>query len=184
MKRVTGSAAVLLGVVLLTACGKKAEPEPPAPPPRSEQPPTMPARDDDGEARARAEAEARAREERARRRTLLEERVYFAYDRFDLDAVQQETLRRKVEVLRADQTIRLRVEGHADERGSLEYNLALGMRRAQSVKDYLTGFGLDNSRFTVESLGEDRPADRGTTEAAYARNRRAEFVITAGLNDR
>lgn len=184
MKRVTGSVAVLLGLALLTACGKKPEPEPPAPPPPSEQPPTMPARDDDAEARARAEAEARAREERSRRRSVLEERVYFGYDRSDLDAAQQEALRRKVEVLRADQTVRLRVEGHADERGSLEYNLALGMRRAQSVKEYLVGFGLDGNRFTLESLGEDRPADPGRTEAAYARNRRAEFVITAGLNDR
>jgi len=183
MRRVTGSAAVLLGLALLTACGKKPEPEPPAPQ-RSEQPPSTPARDDDAEARARAEAEARARAERERKRTVLEERVYFAYDRSDLDAAQQETLRRKVEVLRADQTIRLRIEGHADERGSIEYNLALGMRRAQSVKDYLAGFGLDASRFTIESFGEDRPADRGTTEAAYARNRRAEFVITAGLDDR
>lgn len=184
MRRVSGSVAVLVGVTLLAGCGKKPEPEPPAPPPVSEQRPSTPPATDDAEARARAEAEARAREARMRSRAILEERVFFDYDRSDLDAAQQETLRRKVEVLRSDAVVRLRVEGHADERGSLEYNLALGMRRAQSVKDYLVGFGLDAGRFTVESLGEDRPADSGRTEAAWARNRRAEFVITAGLNDR
>ena len=184
MRRVTGSVALLVGVTLLAGCGRKPEPEPPAPPQPSEQRPSTPPATDDAEARARADAEARAREARMRSRSILEERVYFDYDRSDLDAAQQEALRRKVEVLRSDVAVRLRVEGHADERGSLEYNLALGMRRAQSVKDYLVGFGLDAGRFTVESLGEDRPADSGRTEAAWARNRRAEFMITAGLNDR
>jgi peptidoglycan-associated lipoprotein len=167
--------------VVLTACGRKPEPEPRAPPSTAQQGPSMPTSTADDDAAARA-AEARARGAAAARRAVLEERVYFAYDRSDLESAQQETLRRKVEVLRNESQIRLRIEGHADERGSLEYNLALGMRRAQSVMDYLAGFGLDRSRFTVESLGEDRPADPGRTEAAWSRNRRAEFVITGGMS--
>jgi peptidoglycan-associated lipoprotein len=168
--------------VLVMACGRKPEPETPAPPASNQPGPSMAtARDDDAEARAAAEAAARAREAAARR-AVLEEVVYFGYDRSELDAAQQETLRRKVEVLRSEAQIRLRIDGHADERGSLEYNLALGMRRAQSVLEYLAGYGLDVSRFTVESLGEDRPADPGRTEAAWSRNRRAEFVVTGGLS--
>jgi peptidoglycan-associated lipoprotein len=74
----------------------------------------------------------------------------------------------------------MRIAGHADERGSVEYNLALGMRRAEAVRDYLAGFGLEAGRFEVTSMGEDMPLDRGSNEAAWARNRRAEFTITAG----
>ncbi len=116
----------------------------------------------------------------ARVRAVLEEMVFFDYDRSDVRSDQTETLTRKVAVLRENPAVTLRVIGHADERGSIEYNLALGMRRAQAVKDYLANFGVDGSRLQVASLGEDRPADPGRTEAAYARNRRAEFNITAG----
>ena len=173
---------VVAVMVVVTACGRKPEPEAPAPPPSTRPAPSTPAASgEDADARAAAEAAARAREAAARR-AVLEETVYFGYDRSDLDAAQQETLRRKVEVLRNEAQIRLRIEGHADERGALEYNLALGMRRAQAVLDYLAGYGLDVSRFTVESLGEDRPADPGRTEAAWARNRRAEFVVTGGVS--
>jgi peptidoglycan-associated lipoprotein len=83
-------------------------------------------------------------------------------------------------VLRANPDVTLRITGHADERGSIEYNLALGLRRANAVKDYLTGFGLSGARFTTETMGEDRPLDPGSGESAWARNRRAEFTVTAG----
>jgi peptidoglycan-associated lipoprotein len=76
--------------------------------------------------------------------------------------------------------VALRISGHADERGSVEYNLALGMRRAESIRQYLAGFGIDPSRLSTETLGEDRPLDPSGTEAAFARNRRAEFTITRG----
>jgi peptidoglycan-associated lipoprotein len=106
--------------------------------------------------------------------------VFFAYDRSDLDEAQLETLRRKVEVLRADTPIRVRIEGHADERGSLEYNLALGLRRANAVRDYLVGFGIDAGRLMTETAGEDQPLDPASNEGAWAVNRRAEFRITRG----
>lgn len=173
LQRKFGLVAVAAALVV-GACGKKQAPAAPAPqsePPRqtgmSETPPSRPA--DDG-----AAAEA------ARRRATVEEMVFFDYDRSDIRSDAAATLNRKVSVLRDDASLRLRIDGHADERGSVEYNLALGMRRAQSVKDYLAGFGLDASRFSVQTLGEDRPLDTGRTEAAYARNRRAEFILTAG----
>jgi peptidoglycan-associated lipoprotein len=111
---------------------------------------------------------------------VLEERVHFDYDDSSLRADAQEVLGRKVPILRANPDVRLRIEGHADERGSVEYNLALGMRRANSVRDYLAGFGIAAGRFETTSMGEDMPLDRGSNEAAWARNRRAEFTVTGG----
>ncbi|HEX6940332.1 MAG TPA: OmpA family protein [Longimicrobiales bacterium] len=134
------------------------------------------------EERRRAEEEARRRaEEEARRaREILAEMVHFDYDKYDIRPMDQETLRRKVSVLRANPDVRVRIVGHADERGSDEYNLALGLRRANAVKDFLVGFGLDASRFETVSMGEEQPIDPASNEAAWAQNRRAEFQVTAG----
>jgi peptidoglycan-associated lipoprotein len=135
----------------------------------------------DSIARARAaEEDARRREGGARARAVLEERVHFDYDESTLRADAQEALGRKVAVLRANPQARIRIAGHADERGSVEYNLALGMRRAQSVRDYLAGFGIDVARMDITSMGEDQPLDPASTETAWALNRRAEFTVTAG----
>jgi peptidoglycan-associated lipoprotein len=133
-------------------------------------------------ARASAEAEAarRAEEAVARARAILEETVHFDYDDSSIRADAQEALARKVPLLRANPGVRLRVTGHADERGSVEYNLALGMRRAGAVRDYLAGFGIDANRFEITSMGEDMPLDRRSNEQAWALNRRAEFAVTAG----
>jgi peptidoglycan-associated lipoprotein len=118
---------------------------------------------DDEAARAAREAEAaRLRAENERKMALLSERIFFGYDRSEISSEAAAILQAKLPVLRENQTVRLRVEGHADERGSIEYNLALGLRRAQAVKDYLGGFGIDASRLTIESFGEDRPLDGGT----------------------
>jgi peptidoglycan-associated lipoprotein len=141
----------------------------------------------DSIARARA-AEAAARggagaEAAARARAILEETVYFDYDESAIRADAQESLARKVPILRANPNARIRVSGHADERGSVEYNLALGMRRATASRDYLTGFGIGADQFEVVSFGEDRPADSGSNEQAWARNRRAEFAVTSGADN-
>ena len=93
------------------------------------------------------------------------------------------TLRAKLEILRASPNVILRIEGHRDERGSNEYNDALGNRRAQTVVDFFTNFSLDASRFAIVSFGEDRPQSQDSSESAWADHRRAEFVITAGQND-
>jgi peptidoglycan-associated lipoprotein len=127
-----------------------------------------------------ADARRRAEEATARARAILEERVHFDYDEADLRPDAAETLGRKVPILRANPNVRLRIIGHTDERGSLEYNLALGMRRANAVRQYLGDFGIDPARFETTSMGEDSPVSGGSNESAWAQNRRAEFVITAG----
>ena len=86
----------------------------------------------------------------------------------------------KLPILRANTAIQIRVSGHADERGSDQYNDALGQRRAASTKRYLTDNGIDAARITIISYGEQRPAMTGTDEGAWSRNRRAEFDVTAG----
>jgi peptidoglycan-associated lipoprotein len=138
----------------------------------------------DSIARANAATDAderrRLEETTARARAILEEVVHFDYDESDLRPDAQQALGRKVPILRANPDVRLRIVGHTDERGSLEYNLALGMRRASSVRQYLADFGIEASRFETTSMGEDSPAAAGSNEGAWAQNRRAEFVITSG----
>ncbi len=184
--------APVLAMTLIVAACKKEPPPPPAPTGPSEAELAQRRADSIAAAeRARREAEARAAEERARAereravaaaRATLEEMVYFDYDRSEIRQDAAATLRRKADILRASPSVQLRVEGHADERGSTEYNLALGNRRAEAVRQFLVGFGLAESRFSIVSYGEERPIERASTEAAWARNRRAQFQITAGAN--
>ncbi len=89
------------------------------------------------------------------------------------------TLQSQATWLRANPAVRVIVEGHADERGTRDYNLALGERRANSAKNYLATLGIDPSRIQVISYGKERPAALGSTEEAYAQNRRAVTVVIA-----
>jgi peptidoglycan-associated lipoprotein len=131
-----------------------------------------------------AERERRALEAAiAAARTTLVERIHFDYDMAEIRPDAERVLRDKLSILRASPNVQLRIEGHCDERGSNEYNDALGNRRAQAVVDFFTGFGLDASRFAIVSFGEDRPLASRSDEDAWAMNRRAEFIITAGEND-
>lgn len=127
-------------------------------------------------ARARAEAERLARVARA----TLTSVVLFDYDESTITAAGERSLRAKLPILRNSPNVRLRLEGHADERGSTEYNLALGSRRAEAVVEFLAGFGINADVFTTVSLGEERPAVNRSDEEAWAQNRRVEFHITAG----
>jgi len=106
--------------------------------------------------------------------------VHFEFDRSDLDAASAAVLDRKLRILQQYPRLALQVAGHCDERGSDEYNLALGERRAAAVKRYLVEHGVAEGRLTIVSYGEERPLDPGHTEEAWARNRRAEFAVTAG----
>ena len=126
-----------------------------------------------------AAREAAIREARA----TLAERIHFDLDMAEIRPDAERVLRDKLAILRASPSVQLRIEGHCDERGSNEYNDALGNRRAQAVVDFFTGFGLDASRFAIVSFGEDRPFVNRSDEDAWAQNRRAEFIITAGQND-
>ncbi|GBE29527.1 MAG TPA: peptidoglycan-associated lipoprotein Pal [Bacteroidetes bacterium] len=102
--------------------------------------------------------------------------VYFEYDQSSLSAETREALRFNAEMLRRYPGWKVMVEGHCDERGSTEYNLALGERRAASAKQYYIDYGIDASRIRLLSYGEERPAVTGSSEAAWAKNRRAVTV--------
>jgi peptidoglycan-associated lipoprotein len=104
--------------------------------------------------------------------------IHFDYDRSDLKPDDQAALDRKVAILRANPRLELQIEGHCDERGPDEYNLALGERRAAATKRWLVEHGIQDARLTIISYGEERPADPGHTEEAWAKNRRAEFRVT------
>jgi peptidoglycan-associated lipoprotein len=182
MMRASSILGMVASLVLVTACGSKPEPEQPAPEPApapTEAPAPAPAPADDGAA-ARAAADAEA----ARLRQLttdLTAPIFFDFDRADVrQGNDQSLLDRKAAILAANSPVRLRVSGHADERGSDEYNLALGNRRAGAAKRYLTGKGVADNRVEVVSYGEERPANPGHDESSWAENRRDEFEVTAG----
>ena len=99
------------------------------------------------------------------------DRVYFDYDKYNLDADDQRALASQVTWLKQFPSTRVEVQGHADERGTRDYNIALGERRAQSVKSYLISQGIADSRIQTISFGKDKPFDMGHDEAAMARNR-------------
>lgn len=129
---------------------------------------------------AREEAAREAERQAAAARNTLQQTVYFDYDESTIRADGEAALRAKVEILRANGGVMLRMEGHADERGTSEYNIALGNERAEAVIQYLAGFGISAERFTSVSYGEEQPAMQGSNEDSWALNRRVEFVITAG----
>lgn len=103
--------------------------------------------------------------------------VYFAFDKYDLDAAARAILDNYAEWLKAHPSTKVTVEGNCDERGTREYNLALGQRRADAVRDYLISSGIDGNRIDTVSFGEERPACQGTGEACWAQNRRADIVV-------
>ena len=123
---------------------------------------------------------APAQVERAIAGEAIVARIHFDYNMSDITSEAATVLQRKADALRDRPGIRLRIEGHCDERGSLEYNQALGLRRAQAAVQYLTSLGLDAGRFEVVTFGEERPLAMGSNESAYRQNRRDEFVITDG----
>jgi len=103
--------------------------------------------------------------------------VYFSTDEHDLDAAARATLAAQARWMLANPTVRASIEGHADERGTREYNLALGERRANSAKAYLISQGVPESRLTTISWGKERPVAIGSDESAWAQNRRAVTVV-------
>ena len=113
-------------------------------------------------------------------RATLEDRISFAYDQSDLSSAAREKLSAKAEILRQMADLSLRIEGHADERGSDEYNLALSNRRAVSAMRYLMSQGISQNRLETVGFGEERPLDSAETESAWAKNRRDEFRVSSG----
>ncbi len=195
IQRIAALTLAVAGVVTLDACHKKPAPAPtPVAAPGPNQDSINAARerqriadniaaaqrraaDSAAAARSAADAAARAAEQA---RTALTAMVHFDYDKSDIRAEDQQILDAKVPVLQANPSVTIRVAGHTDERGSDEYNLALGQRRAAAVKAYLVQHGIADSRIETISYGEERPIAQGHDESAWSQNRRAEFEITAG----
>ena len=108
------------------------------------------------------------------------QRAYFDYDRADLRSDARGAVDGNVSIMSQNNDVKIEVQGHADERGTTQYNMALGQRRANQVVTYMTNNGISSSRLRAVSYGEERPLSSGSDEASYSQNRRAEFKITYG----
>jgi len=108
--------------------------------------------------------------------------IYFDFDKYNIRSDQISSMNNNAALLSANTTVKVLIEGHCDERGTDEYNIALGERRASSVKSFLVDYGMDPLRITTISYGEEHPADPGHDETAWAKNRRIEFIITTSSN--
>jgi len=179
MPRLSRVAVLLLALPFAAgACKKKpvaVQPEPQMPATPAERPSTPV--DDGAAAREAAEAARRAVE---MARSVLLQTIYFDYDSDELRSDSRAVLDDKLRVLNANPSLRLRIDGHTDERGTDQYNLALGRRRADQAKRYLIDRGIDASRIETTSYGRERPAVPGSNEDAWSQNRRGEFQIVAG----
>jgi peptidoglycan-associated lipoprotein len=160
-----------------------AQPEPaPAPVPAPAPAPTV---NQDSIDRANRLRDSLAAAERAlaEARALLNAPIYFDFDKSEIRSDAKSALDAKLPLLKANPSMKIRIEGNTDSRGSNEYNMALGLRRANAARRYLASQGIEAARFDVVSYGEERPVDQGTTEDAYQKNRRDDFVITVGSDN-
>ena len=167
--KVAAAVAAVMFVMVATGCAKRA------------QVPGAPTTDEWG-AIGEKKVPGGSSLDRARRGLAPEEDgvladVHFDYDSYDLGSDARATLARNAEWLKANERATLEIEGHTDERGTIEYNLALGARRAKAVKDYLAVLGVGAERMATISYGEELPVCRETGEDCWRRNRRAHFVI-------
>ena len=188
MRRSVPGAALVLAVTLLAgACGgKKVEPPAPAPttPPPAETkpatPPPPPPRPADPAPATPTEDDIFAKKtlDQLNAEKVLAD-VYFGYDQMDLSEEARASLQKNMVFLKRWPSTRIMVEGHADSRGTNEYNLALGERRAGAVRDYLVSLGLASDRITMVSKGEEQPFCREETEACWQQNRVGHFIFTA-----
>lgn len=195
------TAIVSLSIVLLAGCGRKAgsvAPEPPADTAVSSEEADTEAgmADGMGDEEAMSEADILAEREMVAQQQALQaealrqaemaemaqtafvnEDIHFAFDSFLLDSEAERILGEKAAWLQENTDVDVQIEGHCDERGTSDYNLALGERRANAVQQYLTVLGIDSGRLSTISYGEEQPLDPGHDETAWSRNRRAHFVI-------
>jgi peptidoglycan-associated lipoprotein len=180
---------VVLSLVVFSGCSRKHASPPLAAPVVAVATDDAARRDSIERANADRDAlarEARLREERERRladaRAALSAPLYFAYDRSELSTIARAALDAKAPVLNGSPAVRLRLSGHTDDRGSDEYNLALGLRRAISAKRHLVALGVAEGRLDVVTFGEEEPVCREADESCWSRNRRVEFDLVAGAD--
>ncbi len=105
--------------------------------------------------------------------------IHFPFDSFTLDSENKGLLQSNASILKDKPSLKIQIEGHCDQRGGIQYNIALGEKRANATRKFLEDLGIAGDRMTVISFGKERPVDNGTTEEAYAKNRRANFVVTS-----
>jgi len=129
------------------------------------------------------------REEEAKRSKAASEKahfesedIYFEFDQYILSDTAKQNLNKKAQWLKDFPAVKTLIEGHCDERGSAEYNLALGQKRADAAMKYLTSLGINANRISTISYGKEKPLDTGSNEAAWAKNRRAHFVLKVDIN--
>jgi peptidoglycan-associated lipoprotein len=190
MTRIGIGRFVAVGVIaalVVAACGKKPAPVArPMPPPASTDmgttpappPPPTPVEEPVLPAPAPGDAIGSKDLDALNRESPLAP-VYFALDSFEVSAEGRTILQNTAQILQKQPTWQITVEGHCDERGTAEYNLSLGERRAVAAKTYLVSLGVSADRLRTVSYGKEFPFDPGHDESAYAKNRRAHFVITA-----
>ena len=185
------SAMVVFVALIVIGCSKKVPPPappPPAPPPPATAPapppPPPPQTKPAPPAQPPAPPRQLSEDELFKAKTLDQVTadltdVMFDYDQFNIRDDQRPALQRNADYLRRWTTVRVTVEGHADTRGTTQYNLALGQRRAAAIRDYLVGTGIAADRVVVVSKGEEQPVCSEDTDACHGRNRRGHFIATA-----
>jgi peptidoglycan-associated lipoprotein len=188
-RRVSVTAVIaLVAAVSASACGKKAPaPAPPPPPPAAAAPTTTPATPPPPPPAPRETAPAPLTEAEIFAKTSLEELnaqkplapVFFALDSFQLRDDARPVAQKNADWMKKWTSTRIMIEGHADSRGTAEYNLALGERRAAAVRDYLVNLGIPANRLQIVSKGKESPFCSEETESCWQQNRRGHFVITA-----
>lgn len=186
MVRVSASLYGLMFMALfgLTGCPTPAttKPEASAPPPQTtvrEQPVSPPGTARESTAPSSLEALRRGQPSATPASSPLKD-IFYEFDRYDLRADARATLKANADWLKANPSARVEIEGHCDERGTNEYNLALGAKRAQAAKDYLVTLGIAAGRLSTISYGEEVPVCKEQTEECWQKNRRARFVIMTG----
>ncbi len=178
MRAVPLKLLLISGLVATAACSKKKEDLPPAPPPAQ-----APAAASDNAGAAPSGAVSGTATPGSLQDMIQQagsDRVLFAYDSFELDDTARQTLTRQAAWLQKYPNVRITIEGHADERGTREYNLALGDRRANSTKNFLASQGVSAGRISTISYGKERPEIQGSDEQSFAQNRRAVTALGQG----
>lgn len=166
--------AVIISLMIIAGCSKKITQTAPAIE-ETVQPETIPIAKSDPKLDA---IDLEPREKSVSKFDIYFSDVNFDFDRHDLTSEAREILANHARLLKENPHIRLKIEGHCDERGTIEYNLALGERRASAVKNYLVNYGIDSYRLSTISYGKERPLNSRSTPEAWAKNRRAAFIVS------
>jgi peptidoglycan-associated lipoprotein len=180
MKKIALVLLAVAAVAAAPACGKKPAPQPPPPPPVAPEPPPPAPPPPRTEVQPQVDEYERLRAmsaEEIEKSGLLGE-VFFDFDRSEIRDTDRATLTKNADALKRFDFLRVTVEGHCDERGTVEYNLALGERRARSAYDYLVSLGVPADRLKTVSYGKEVPVCQASTEECWQRNRRAHFTVT------